>query len=94
MLISTSVWTQPPETLDGSNPELRGTIWRVMSGRGMECFMLTDDDSDGSAEKVADTIMKRFEDRKRRRQLRINHPGLAKAVREKLKGWQVHTAVM
>lgn len=64
-----------------------------MNGRGMECFMLTADDSDGSVEKVAAAIMKRFKDRNRRRQLRINHPGLVKAVREKLEGWQVHTAV-
>ena len=88
MIIHVTQWIQPPETTETGSSPLRGTIWRLLSGRGVEGFMLTAVDSDEAVENVAAAMTERLKSRKR--ELRTNHPGLATALSSKLPKWQVH----
>lgn len=89
MAINVSEWIQPAETVDQGSTPLRGTIWRLLSGRGIEGFMLTADDSGEVVENVASAVVDCIK-KKRKRHLMTNHRGLAVALHGKLKGWNVH----
>jgi len=80
-------WEQPKETICSNNPPLRGTMWLMVTGKGLKGFMLTADESDDSVRKVANAALEKLGDRKR--QLRTNHPGLASVLQDKLPGWHV-----
>lgn len=50
-------WQQPHETIHLiKDPALKGTIWRIINGRGTEAFMLTRNDSDIEIGFVVDAI--------------------------------------
>jgi hypothetical protein len=80
-------WEQPEETICGDNPPLGGTMWLMVTGKGLKGFMLTVDESDDSVGKVAKAALEKLRDRKR--QLRTNHPGLASVLKDNLPGWHV-----
>lgn len=80
-------WEQPEETICGDNPPLRGTMWLMVTGKGLKGFMLTADESDDSVGKVANAALEKLRDRKR--QLRTNHLGLTSVLQDKLPGWHV-----
>ncbi len=61
MYLMASKWTQPPETIYGSG--LHAIIWRLLSGRGMEAFMFTDDQSVTACEAVAGEVVKVLKNR-------------------------------
>jgi transposase len=85
--ITANEWIQPAVSLHHGHKPARMTIWRLLSGRGMECFMLTPDDSGATAERVGAAMVKRLRGRNRR--VQTNHPGLAKVLRETLPKWEV-----
>ena len=80
-------WEQPEETICGDNPPLRGTMWLMVTAKGLKGFMLTADESDDAVEQVATAALEIIRDRKR--QLRTNHPGLTSVLQDKLPGWHV-----
>lgn len=80
-------WEQPEETICGDNPPLRGTMWLMVTGKGLKGFMLTAGESDEMVRKVASAAIEKLKGRKR--QLRTNHPGLASVLQDKLPGWKV-----
>lgn len=84
-------WQQPMDTVDGRAAPLEGMLWRIVSGRGVEAFMLTSENSAAAAGKVAAAAVGCFKNRKR--ELRTNNPYLAESLRGKLKGWRVDLAM-
>lgn len=89
--ITASEWIQPAETVNQRHDPLRLILWRMLSGRGMEWFMLTSENSAAAAGKVAAAAVGCFKNRKR--ELRTNNPYLAESLRGKLKGWRVDLAM-
>ncbi len=76
-------WVQPANTVYKSTGELRARIWRLISGRGMEGFMFTTNESAEVLEMVATHLAEKLTGRKR--QLRTNHKRLAEILKQKQK---------
>jgi len=75
-------WVQPANTVDKGNSQQRGMIWRLISGRGMERFMFTTDESS-----VATQLAKNLKSRKK--ELWTNHKRLAEILRNILSDWTI-----
>lgn len=87
-------WIQPPDTIDNSGPRLgnglHATIWRLLSGRGMERFMFTIDESERALETVAVVVVEFLKPR-RPQPLRTNHKPLADMLAKVLPRWKIHS---
>jgi hypothetical protein len=87
--ITAHEWIQPMETVDQGHEPLRLIIWRLLSRRGMECFMSSSGESRADAEKIGAAMVEKIRGRNRR--IQTNHPELAQVLRDKLQGWEVTT---
>lgn len=68
-------WQQPMDTVDGRAAPLEGMLWRIVSGRGVEAFMLTAGESEEELKRVASAVVDWREGS--RKPLETGHPGLA-----------------
>lgn len=85
--ITATEWVQPKGTVYRTDAALSRTLWRLISKRGMECFMFTSGASSAVAEQVGAAMLEKV--RGRNRQLQTNHPDLAQVLRDKLPDWEV-----
>ena len=87
VIIHASKWEQPVETRCQGRSPVSGFLWRILTGKGLMAFMLTEDDSANSVERVARAAASRLKSRKRR--VVSNHSGLRKALQSELNGWRI-----
>jgi transposase len=58
-LLATS-WLQPDITRHGGAPSLQATLWRLLSGRGLEFFMFTHSGTEDDIDRVRKALGKRW----------------------------------
>jgi len=102
MFLLAGQWIQPQHTVYKPRTDLRhednsirgqqATIWRLTSGRGMERFMLTADESVTALERVALELVEVLK-HPRRQPLRTNHKLLADVLAKKQPDWQIHSTL-
>ena len=80
-------WRQPPETQHLEIRPVEGVLWQLISGRGVEGFMLTGSKSAGDLERVAAGVVKKLKGRWRK--LRTNDERFAEVLGSKLPNYVI-----
>ena len=80
-------WVQPAHTIHRGDLSQSATIWRLISGRGLEGFMFARPGMDANSELVADALIKKLGVRRRR--LGTNSPDLHAILERRLPEWRI-----